>query len=257
MSTAQDLSGDPMKHVISPPLMTRCTRLFGRAVVPLAVAVVSGCAETDDPAAVAIGSGASSIEFAGPIAKIEILDVAGNPLLVSADEGDVDSLRFDLAPGEYLFRIVGDELPYLADDGAPNFEMEVRGPAITGAVVAVPEGDPAQTLVVEAAAEEDGLGASAQPLTLASTFYAQRDSRWSSNRLGTCSSSTTVGTHGCAVASVAIALRARGSSATPATLNTWLTSNSGYLRGCEIVWATAANFDGTGGLVWEIGRAHV
>jgi len=58
------------------------------------------------------------------------------------------------------------------------------------------------------------------------TEYKQCDSRWSSEQLGTCSS-TTICSAGCAMSSVAMILATKGCSYTPSTLNSWLKSHSG------------------------------
>mmetsp|Transcript_30034 Transcript_30034/g.41248 ORF Transcript_30034/g.41248 Transcript_30034/m.41248 type:complete len:199 (+) Transcript_30034:39-635(+) len=69
------------------------------------------------------------------------------------------------------------------------------------------------------------------------TEYKQCDSRWSSEQLGTCSS-TTICSAGCAMSSVAMILATKGCSYTPSTLNSWLKSHSGYANGCDIYWGS-------------------
>lgn len=62
-----------------------------------------------------------------------------------------------------------------------------------------------------------------QPLlaaVLSIPYYSQRDSRWSSNKLGSCGS--TIGSQGCAVTSTAMLLKFRGANVDPAQLNSFL-----------------------------------
>ena len=83
-------------------------------------------------------------------------------------------------------------------------------------------------------------------------FYSQRDSRWSSNHLGT-STTDTIGNSGCALTSVAMLLKWESGSSSdpnPGQLNTWLTANSGYTNGDWIVWSVAAAYGGSMGLTW-------
>jgi len=67
-------------------------------------------------------------------------------------------------------------------------------------------------------------------------LFKQCDSRWGSERLGTCSLS--VCQAGCAMSSVAMLLVTRGWSGTPGTLDTWLTNNGGYANGCDLYWGS-------------------
>ena len=84
---------------------------------------------------------------------------------------------------------------------------------------------------------------------LAVPFFSQRDSRWRYDYMG--SSSCTIGTCGCAMTDVAMILRHAGSDADPKKLNTWLGSHGGYTPSGAIYWATAANYDGSGGVLWQ------
>eukprot|EP01088_Endostelium_zonatum_P011419 TRINITY_DN25552_c0_g1_i1.p1 TRINITY_DN25552_c0_g1~~TRINITY_DN25552_c0_g1_i1.p1 ORF type:complete len:217 (+),score=15.51 TRINITY_DN25552_c0_g1_i1:36-686(+) len=84
------------------------------------------------------------------------------------------------------------------------------------------------------------------------TMYKQCDGKWANDRMGT--TSETICRIGCAMSCVAMSLdsfgeRVPGSNAqiTPATLNTWLTHNGGYVSGNEIIWDS----------VHKIGRLHV
>jgi len=69
------------------------------------------------------------------------------------------------------------------------------------------------------------------------TLFKQCDSRWSGNRLGTCS--LTICQAGCAMSSVAMMLATKGVDTNPAALNTWLINNGGYVDGCDIIWSKA------------------
>lgn len=108
---------------------------------------------------------------------------------------------------------------------------------------------------LEVNGEDVGTAMSELTSVPSTAFFSQNSSSWTCNQLGTCSA-TTMGicsgnsAAGCAVTSVAMLLKKKGASVTPGTLNTWLKNNGGYQSGCLIYWATAANFDGTGGLLW-------
>jgi len=90
-------------------------------------------------------------------------------------------------------------------------------------------------------------------------WYSQRDPAWASNRLGSTAqtvSNCTIGNYGCAMTSVAMLLQQESSDATsvtPASLNTYLTNNSGYQYSggyALIVWSVAAQMDGSAGLTY-------
>jgi hypothetical protein len=66
------------------------------------------------------------------------------------------------------------------------------------------------------------------------TEYKQCDSRWSSQKLGTCSQ--TICSAGCAMSSVAMIIATRGGNYNPSTLNSWLEKHGGYANGCNIYW---------------------
>lgn len=83
---------------------------------------------------------------------------------------------------------------------------------------------------------------------LSIAFFSQRDARWSSNKLGTCSS--TIGSEGCAITSVAMAGARSVYNFNPATLNSYLTKNGGYSSGCLINWGIAATVDGSVGFTY-------
>ena len=82
-------------------------------------------------------------------------------------------------------------------------------------------------------------------------WYSQVSSQWSSTQLGTCSS--TIGSSGCAISCGSMLLTSEVSGNadyTPATLNSWLKSNSGYSAGCDVNWSKIADADGPGGLIY-------
>jgi hypothetical protein len=82
------------------------------------------------------------------------------------------------------------------------------------------------------------------------TMYKQCDSQWSGQKLGTCSD--TICSAGCAMSSVAMMLKTKGTSKDPSTLNSWLKSNGGYSSGCLINWASVNAFK----TVTYIGKQH-
>ncbi|MBP1467238.1 carboxypeptidase regulatory-like domain-containing protein, partial [Candidatus Chloroploca sp. M-50] len=66
-------------------------------------------------------------------------------------------------------------------------------------------------------------------------YFNQGDARWASHRLGTCS--VTIGSHGCAMTSMAMLFNYYQPSFTdPAALNQCLTNKGGYLNGCLLYW---------------------
>ena len=76
-------------------------------------------------------------------------------------------------------------------------------------------------------------------------LYKQCDSRWANDRLGT--SSSTICKAGCLMSSVSMVIAdcgksIDGASATPKTLNSWLTRNGGYASGDLFVWGSVAKF---------------
>lgn len=80
-------------------------------------------------------------------------------------------------------------------------------------------------------------------------FFSQRDSRWSANKLGTCRNDT-IRSSGCAITAIASALSSIVSNMNPASLNTYLTNNSGYSGGCNVIWSKAAEIDGRYGATY-------
>ena len=88
-----------------------------------------------------------------------------------------------------------------------------------------------------------------QAAQLAVAFFSQRDPRWSGDQLGTCSG-TTIGSAGCAITAIAMAGARSVSNFNPASLNTYLRNNGGYSSGCLVIWAAAANIDGSGGFTY-------
>lgn len=89
---------------------------------------------------------------------------------------------------------------------------------------------------------------------LAASFFSQRDTRWSSQRLGTCSAST-IGNSGCAISCIAMAASSY-INCNPETMDTYLTKNGGYLNGCLVIWSTGAKIDGTVGFSY-VGTSSV
>lgn len=89
--------------------------------------------------------------------------------------------------------------------------------------------------------------------TQADWFFTQRDSRWAADPMG--SSSCTIGNFpnpcGCAMTALAMILRHAGSDADPKKLNTWLGPHNGYNAIGEIHWGIAANYDGSGGVIYR------
>ena len=68
-------------------------------------------------------------------------------------------------------------------------------------------------------------------------LLGQQDIRWSLYTLGT-SRTETVGSSGCAIASVVMMLNYYGISTDPGLLNVWLTNNGGYAFDDNILWST-------------------
>lgn len=93
-------------------------------------------------------------------------------------------------------------------------------------------------------------GVTVQAAQLAVAFFSQRDSRWSGDKLGTCSG-TTIGSAGCAISTIAMAGARSVNNFNPASLNTYLTNNSGYASGCNVIWSVAADIDGPFGFTWH------
>lgn len=100
-----------------------------------------------------------------------------------------------------------------------------------------------------------GTGGDASRVQLAVAFFSQRDPSWSGHQLGTCSG-TTIGSAGCAISTIAMAGARSVTNFNPASLNTYLTNNSGYASGCLVIWSAAANIDGPGGFTY-IGTGSV
>ena len=79
-------------------------------------------------------------------------------------------------------------------------------------------------------------------------MYKQCDSKWANEKLGTCSQ--TICSAGCAMSSVAMILKTKGTNKDPSSLNSWLKNNGGYASGCNIVWSSVDAF----GTVTFIGK---
>ena len=80
-------------------------------------------------------------------------------------------------------------------------------------------------------------------------FFSQRDSRWKNEQMG--SSSCTIGTCGCAMTDVAMILKHAGADVDPKKLNSWLGLHGGYTASGAIYWAKAADYDGSGGVIYR------
>jgi len=70
--------------------------------------------------------------------------------------------------------------------------------------------------------------------------FAQADSRWADDSLG--STDSTIGGEGCAVSSAAMVLAYYGVNVDPGILNTFLTNNEGYTPQGWLYWEKAAAF---------------
>jgi len=86
---------------------------------------------------------------------------------------------------------------------------------------------------------KDTVSVDAQPGTV--PYFSQCGSPWGSTILGTCSQYT-VCQQGCAMSSVAMIFKYFGVSTDPGVLNEWLKTHGGYVSGCLINWAVAANY---------------
>ncbi len=86
-------------------------------------------------------------------------------------------------------------------------------------------------------------------------FFSQRDSRWSGNKMGTCTGTySTIGTVGCLISSISMAGANIVNNFNPASLNSYLSTRNiygnpiGYSGGCNVIHSVAENIDGSGGL---------
>jgi hypothetical protein len=77
-------------------------------------------------------------------------------------------------------------------------------------------------------------------------FFSQHQSPWYSYQLGTCPSDT-IGSSGCAITSIAMAMTSSVTNLDPGVLNTYLKNNGGYASGCLVIWDSADEIDGPGG----------
>lgn len=77
-------------------------------------------------------------------------------------------------------------------------------------------------------------------------FFSQRQSPWNTYQLGTCPSDT-IGSSGCAITAIAMAMTPVVTNLDPGVLNTYLKNNGGYASGCLVRWSNAAGIDGSGG----------
>ncbi len=79
-------------------------------------------------------------------------------------------------------------------------------------------------------------------LLISVPLFLQHDPRWAEDQLGSTSSS--MGSEGCAVCAVAMLFRHYGIETDPSTLNAYLSKNGGYTERGWIVWGKAAEFTG-------------
>ncbi|WAS92481.1 C39 family peptidase [Nannocystis punicea] len=84
-------------------------------------------------------------------------------------------------------------------------------------------------------------------------FFSQRDPSWADVQLGSCGE--TIGSDGCAISAIAMAMRSLGADVTPKSLNAYLQGHGGYSDGCLVYWGEAADMDGAGGVQWVHGGA--
>jgi hypothetical protein len=68
------------------------------------------------------------------------------------------------------------------------------------------------------------------------TLYKQCGESWSNDMLGT-AAGTTICDAGCAMSSLAMALKTKGTDVNPGSLNSWLKAHGGYVGGDELVWS--------------------
>ncbi len=75
------------------------------------------------------------------------------------------------------------------------------------------------------------------------SFYSQRDDSWKDLILGGCENQT-IGSAGCAVSSISMALKGFGFDLSPEELNSRLSENNfqGYVNGCDVKWYSIPNF---------------
>jgi hypothetical protein len=71
-------------------------------------------------------------------------------------------------------------------------------------------------------------------------LFKQCGESWSADLIG--ESSQTICDVGCAMSSVAMALRTKGTPVDPGTLNTWLIGHGGFEGGDELVWGSVNTF---------------
>jgi len=72
-------------------------------------------------------------------------------------------------------------------------------------------------------------------------LYKQCGESWSNDELGS-AAGVTICDAGCAMTSVAMALKTRGAGVNPGSLNSWLRGHGGYVGGDNLVWASVNAF---------------
>ncbi len=106
------------------------------------------------------------------------------------------------------------------------------------------------TLVVACVPVEDedfGADTAVKPRGL--QFFSQGDPAWAGDKLGDCADET-IGSAGCAITAVAMAMTSLGVDVNPKTLNDYLRNNGGYSEGCLVNWDQASKMDGPAGVQW-------
>jgi hypothetical protein len=73
--------------------------------------------------------------------------------------------------------------------------------------------------------------------------FGQRWEPWQSDPLGS-SASDTIGSHGCAIASVAMIMSKNGADVDPRKLNEWLKANGGYVDEDVLIWSATDSYPG-------------
>lgn len=77
-------------------------------------------------------------------------------------------------------------------------------------------------------------------------IWGQRNSKWADEQLGACAEET-IGSAGCAIASISMAFSKLGVDASPSEMNEFLSENEyqGYVNDCDVMWFIAQNYNPT------------
>lgn len=178
----------------------------------------------------------------------QVIEMPAHPTLsvVNNNEtpADVDLSAFDLQGKE-----VGRETIRVNPGDSLKLRLETVFPQLTLYILSAVE---IQTSVLSSKAEPgsqlSGQGTE-NAYQLAVGFFSQRQSPWNGYMLGTCSGDT-IGSSGCAITSIAMAMTPVVTNLDPGVLNTYLKNNGGYASGCLVIWANAAGIDGSGGFTY-------